>query len=82
MNQISPKIFESISLLTALILFECSYSDIVKPYVHYIPLKKDYSNVEELFEKLFDDEYLKQLTDQAFNDIILSQKYSYQHFIK
>lgn len=82
MNQISPKIFEAISLRTALILFEGSYSGVVKPNIHYIPLKKDYSNIEEVFEKILDINYLKQLTDRAYDDIILSQKYSYRNFVQ
>ena len=43
MNQISPKIFESICLHTALVLFEGSYSGIIEPNLHYIPLCKDFS---------------------------------------
>ena len=54
MNQISPKIFEAIRLRTALILFDGSYSDVVKPDAHYIVLKKDYSNIDEVFERLED----------------------------
>ncbi|MGF6311266.1 hypothetical protein ABIB82_005268 [Bradyrhizobium sp. i1.8.4] len=41
MGQMSPKIFEAIGLKTALILFEGSYSNVIKPDDHYIPLRKD-----------------------------------------
>lgn len=54
MNQISPKIFESIATRTAMILFEGHYSGIVEPHKHYLPLKKDFSNVDEVLEKLND----------------------------
>ncbi len=40
MNQISPKIFEAILVKTALVLFEGSYSNILEPNKHFIPLKK------------------------------------------
>lgn len=81
MNQISPRIFESIALKVALVLFEGKYSDIVKPNVHYIPLKKDFSNVNEVLKKLEDDVYLEELTERAYQDIIGSKKYTYENFI-
>lgn len=82
MNQVSPKIFEAIRMRTALVLFEGSYSDTVKPGLHYIPLKKDYSNIEEIFEKLQDIEYLNKLTARAYADVIESGLYSYRSFVQ
>ena len=82
MNQISPRIFEAISLKTALVLFEGKYSNIVLPDIHYIPLKKDFSNVDEVFCKLEDIEYISKLTERAYQDIVASGLYSYQNFIR
>jgi len=82
MNQVSPKIFEAIRLRTALVLFEGSYSGVVKPNLHYIPLKKDFSNIDEVFKKLEDLDYLRQLTERAYTDIIESGEYSYRRFVE
>lgn len=82
MNQISPKIFEAIRLRTALVLFEGSYSGVVQPWVHFIPLKKDYSNIDEVFAKLEDLDFLRDLTDRAFRDVIESGRYSYRQFVE
>jgi hypothetical protein len=82
MNQISPKIFEAIVHKTALVLFEGSYSGIIKPDVHYIPLRKDFSNVDDVLRKLKDDRYLEKLTNRAYGDIIESGQYSYSKFIQ
>jgi len=81
MNQISPKIFESIRLKTALICFEGEYSGVIKPNQHYIPLARDFSNADEVFEKLEDLCYLEELTERAYQDIILSDRYSYRQFV-
>jgi hypothetical protein len=81
MNQISPKIFEAICLKTALILFEGEYSGILVPDVHFIPLKKDFTNIDVVLEKLNDDEYLTYMVDNAFTDIVKSKKYSYTSFV-
>ena len=81
MNQISPKIFEAIQLKTALILFEGTYSNVISPGVHYIELKKDYSNIEDVFDKIKCDDTLERMTSCAYNDVVLSGKYSYKSFI-
>lgn len=81
MNQISPKIFEAIANHTALVLFEGSYSGVVEPHVHYIPLKKDFSNVDEVLAMLDDDALLEAMTQRAYRDVIESGRYSYRRFI-
>ena len=81
MNQISPKIFEAIRLRTVLILFEGKYSHIVEPQKHYIPLKKDLSNIDEVIAKIQNREYVRNLTERAYRDIIASGRYTYRSFI-
>jgi hypothetical protein len=78
MNQISPKVFEAIALRTALVLFEGGYSNVIAPDVHYIPLKKDFSNVGEVLAKLEDLAYLERITERAYADVIASGNYSYR----
>lgn len=81
MNQVSPKIFEAILFKTALILFEGEYSNILTPDVHYIVLKKDFSNLDEVVSKVQDDAYVDQMTDKAYADIVLSKNFTYEKFI-
>lgn len=80
MNQVSPRIFEAIAFRTGLILFEGEYSGVVKPDVHFIPLKKDFSNFDEVIVKVQDDEYMRRMTERAYNDVIKSGRYSYRQF--
>lgn len=81
MNQISPKVFESIRLRTALILFEGTYSGVVRPNEHYLPLKKDYSNIDKIFDRLEDVAFLEAMTERAYTDIIASGRYSLRTFV-
>jgi hypothetical protein len=78
---ISPRMFEAIAVRTALILFPGEYSGILKPWAHYIPLEKDFSNIAEVVDKLRDIEFLTALTRRAYEDIIASDQYSFQRFI-
>ncbi len=81
-NILSPKMFEAISHKTALVMYTGEYSGILKPEVHYIELKKDYSNIDEVLEKVMDDEYITALTERAYEDIIASGRYSYQRYVE
>jgi hypothetical protein len=82
MNQISPKMFEAIALRTALILFEGEYSGVLEADRHYISLKKDFSNLELVISKVQDDDFIEKLTERAYTDIIESNRYSYQTFVR
>ncbi len=81
MNQISPKFFEAIALRTALVCFPGHYSGLLERDRHYIALEKDFSNIDEVFEKLQDFDFLEQLTASAYADIIETGKYSYPAFV-
>lgn len=81
MNQVSPRIFEAIALKTGLVLFEGNYSGVVRPWEHFIPLKKDFSNVEEVFSALADLPGLEAMIQRAYEDVIDSGKYHFRTFI-
>ena len=80
MNQVSPRVFEAIACRTALVLFEGRYSDVVLPNVHYIPLRKDGSNLNEVIERLRDDAAVDAMTERAYVDVLASGRYGYQAF--
>ncbi len=80
--QVSPKMFEACTLKTVLIMYEGKYKDIFRPNIHYIELKKDHSNMDDVKKKIKDDKYLQDMANRAYNDIIKSGKYSYESFIK
>ncbi len=82
MNQMAPKIFEAIACRTALVLFEGRYSGILVPEQHYIPLRKDFSNVDDVLQRLHDDAALEAMAQRAYDDVILSGKYGYRSFIR
>lgn len=81
-GQVSPRHFEAASTKTLQIMFEGAYSNIFIKDIHYLSLKKDFSNLEEVITKFKDKDLRKRITDTAFNDIILNKKYSYDTYIK
>jgi hypothetical protein len=82
MNQVSPRIFEAIACRTALVLFEGAYSGVVRPDDHYLPLRKDFANVDDVLAALADDATITRMTTRAYDDVIASGTYSYEAFTR
>lgn len=80
--QISPRIFEAIALRTLCVLYEGYYSGVLEPWKHYVPLKKDHSNHDEVVKILKDDERVAEMITNAYSDIGMNGCYSYRTFIK
>ena len=79
---LTPRHFEAAAFRVCQILFEGEYSGILKPMVHYIPLKKDFSNYSEVIDRFRNADLRQELTENAYDDLIESGKYSYQGFVK
>jgi hypothetical protein len=79
---ISPRHFEAAAFRICQILYEGDYQGIMKPLVHYIPLKKDFSNFDEVIRLFRDDNFRHQITDNCYRDLIACGRYSYQEFIE
>jgi hypothetical protein len=48
---------------------------------HYIPLNKDHSNFDEVLERFRDPDTRRELTENAYRDLIASGEHSYERFI-
>lgn len=81
MNQVSPRIFEMAAAKTVMVLLEGEYSGVLEPNTHFLPLKKDFSNLDQIFSGLADDIKVDDMAERAYQDIILSERYSYRQFV-
>jgi len=79
---ISPRHLEACMTRTVQLLIEGEYNGILKPWVHYIPIKRDYSNLEEALLVLKDSKQLERISNNAYQDIVGSGKYTYKTFIE
>jgi len=80
--QISPRLFEAICLRTMCILYEGNYSGILVPDTHYLSLKKDFSNIEHVCNRLCDDVFVAEITANAYADIAQGQTHTYRNFVR
>lgn len=79
-SMISPRIFEYARARAAMILFRGRYSGILDADKHFILLEPDFSNVDDVIARLHDISFLQSLADQAFDDLIASNRFSYKSF--
>jgi hypothetical protein len=63
-----------------MILYEGEYSGRLKPWQHYVPLKKDHSNMEEVVSLLRDDEKAQAIVDRALKEVVRVPENSYGAF--
>ncbi len=81
-DTVSPRNFEAGALGCTMVMHEGEYGRILQPGVHYIRVKKDYSNVTEVIAQMRDRKYCDQLAQNAYRDLIASGEYSYRTFAK
>ena len=75
---ISPRHLEAVVTRTAQILVEGHYSGVLEAGRHYLPVRRDLSNLSEALEAAKDTALLERLADQAYRDIYESGRYSFQ----
>jgi len=74
---ISPRHLEAVTSKTAQILVEGRYSGVLEPHRHYIPLRRDFSNLDEALDSAREPEVLNRITEEAYEDIYLSGRFSF-----
>ncbi len=78
---ISPRHLECCITKTCQILIKGSYNGILIPGKHFIELNPDFSNINSVIEIVKNDSLREQIANDAYNDIVLSKKYSYPNFV-
>ena len=78
---ISPRHFEAAASRVLQVLFEGDYSGVMEPMRHYIPLKKDFSNIDFVLAAMHDEELAGEICENAYRDLIVSGDYSYSRLI-
>jgi len=78
---LSPRHLEACATKTCQILIEGQYNGILIPGIHYIELKKDFSNLDTVIRLIKEDKNRQEIIDRAFRDIVESGKYTYRSFV-
>jgi hypothetical protein len=81
MNVISPRCFEAAALRTLMILYEGNYSGVLMPGRHYVALRHDHSNMDEVVRILRTPVAAQSIIDQAYEEVAKNENYSYKSMV-
>jgi hypothetical protein len=79
---ISPRHLEACLTKTCQILVEGEYNGILFPNQHYIELKRNFDNLEEVLEVIETDQVREEIVERAYQDIVESGTYTYRSFVR
>ncbi len=82
LRAISPRHLEACATRTCQILVEGEYNGVLKPGRHYIALKEDFSNVDQILEMIHQDHLREEITERAYRDIVESRRFTSRRFVE
>lgn len=82
LTAISPRHLEACATRTCQILVEGDYNGILEPDVHYLPLRPDLSNLDEVLDEVSADDRRAEIVERAWRDVAASGRYTYAHMVR
>lgn len=79
---LSPRHLEACATRSCQILIEGEFNGVLEPWRHYIPLKRDFSDLDEVLEIVRRDELREKIVEQAYQDVVASGRYTYRAFAR
>ena len=62
-------------------MIEDDYVPGLEPYRHFLPVKKDFSNVDQVFSFMRDDGRAASMIEATYQHLIASGRFSYKVFV-
>jgi len=81
MGQVSARIFEAAASRTALALVRGSYSGVIEPDEHYVPIEPDYSNVDQVIDRILDLDAMQAMADRTYTHVVGNPANRYQGLV-
>jgi hypothetical protein len=77
---LGPRHLEAVATRTCQVLVEGEYDGVLKPMRHYLPIRRDLGNLNEVLAMIRDHDLLEKIAAQAYEEVYLSGRYSYARF--
>jgi hypothetical protein len=81
-NVISPRCFEAAALRTLMVLYQGEYSGRLQPWRHYVPLRRDHSNMDEVVAIIRDEKRSMDIVERAYREVALNPENSFSAMVK
>jgi glycosyltransferase involved in cell wall biosynthesis len=79
---LSPRHFEAAATRTLQIMYEGDFEGVLLPGRHYVPLRRDLSNFDEVVDVLRDSQASGEIVNRTFAEIVLNTRYSIESFAR
>jgi hypothetical protein len=76
-GSVGPRHLEAAAARTCQVLVEGTYDGVLEPEVHYLPVRADGSNADEVVGRLADRRLVEETATRAYSDLVLSGRYGY-----
>jgi hypothetical protein len=64
------------------VLVEGDYNGVLEPNTHYIPLRADLSNLDEVLDLVESDAQRRRIVASAYHDVVASGAYTYERLVR
>jgi hypothetical protein len=79
---LSPRHLEACATRTCQALVEGEYDVVLEANRHYLPLRADFSNLDEVLDEMRSDERREEIVDAAYRDVVASGRYTYARLVE
>jgi hypothetical protein len=79
---ISPRHLEACATRTCQVLVEGEYNGVLRAGEHYIPLRRDLGNLDEVIGAMRNEDDRVRMAEAAYRDVVASGAYTYRRFVE
>lgn len=79
---VSPRLLDAAATRTCQILAPDDYLGVLEPWIHYIPLEEDGSNLDDVAAAMRDTGRAQQIADACYEELIGSGRFTYAAFAR
>jgi hypothetical protein len=79
---ISPRHLEACATRTCQVLVKGAYNGVLEPGRHYLELRSDLSNFDEVLDSLGDEARRERIVEAAHRDVVASGRYTYRAMVE
>jgi len=81
LRALSPRHLEASATKTAQVLVEGDYNGVLAPGDHYLPLRRDFSNLDEVLDLVASEAERDRLAERAHRDVVASGDWTYRRLV-
>lgn len=80
-STVSPRLFEAALMRCGQVLIEADYLGVLEPHRHYVPVKADFSNLQEAVKELQDEAQATRRIAACFDALMMDRRFRYSTFV-